>query len=98
MVSSALRGFLRSIMVKLRSRPAFPVQFNVAAGLRLETFPAHRHPVARLSSWTYSGPDGGRSTFDGRHGWIKAVGLPFFGSMLGISSVKAPETGVAAHQ
>ena len=32
MVLSALRRFLRSIMVKLRSRPSFHVQFNAAAG------------------------------------------------------------------
>ena len=34
-------GVLRSIMVKLRSPAVFRVQFIVAAGLRLETFPAH---------------------------------------------------------
>ena len=46
MVLSAQRRFLRSIMVKLRSRPAFHVQFNAAAGLRLEAIPPHHQPVA----------------------------------------------------
>jgi len=66
MVLSALQRFLRSMMVKLRSRLAFHVQFNAAAGLRLQAVPAHHHrQPSCLISWTHSGPDDGRATFDG---------------------------------
>ena len=52
-----------------------PVMAVAGEAADARAIPAHHQPIAVcLISWTQSGPDGGRATFDGRHGSMKPEG------------------------
>ena len=66
--------FLRSIMVKLRSRPAFHDLMRQRGCVSKPSPRTITDEPSCLITWTHSGPDCGRATFDGWHGSMKPVG------------------------